>query len=208
MGSLPHIVEDCGGVVQLFSDGTIYRSRDIGFPMPIINDDSVVFKDCLFDKTHSLHLRLYKPASISPSSPAKKLSIILYLHGGGFCVGTREWPNSHNCCLKLASGLGALVVAPDYRLAPEHRLPAAMEDGFGALKWLQAQVFVLGDSSGGNIAHHLAVQVGLGSTGLAPVRVRGYILLAPFFGGVARTKSEEGPSEQLLSMEILDRAPS
>ncbi|KAJ6361976.1 hypothetical protein OIU78_002392 [Salix suchowensis] len=140
MGSLPHIVEDCGGVVQLFSDGTIYRSRDIGFPMPIINDDSVVFKDCLFDKTHSLHLRLYKPASISPSSPAKKLSIILYLHGGGFCVGTREWPNSHNCCLKLASGLGALVVAPDYRLAPEHRLPAAMEDGFGALKWLQAQV--------------------------------------------------------------------
>ncbi|KAI5585843.1 hypothetical protein BDE02_06G171700 [Populus trichocarpa] len=224
MGSLPHVVEDCGGVVQLFSDGTIYRSKDIGFPMPIINDESVLFKDCLFDKTYNLHLRLYKPTSISLSSPTKKLSIILYLHGGGFCVGTREWPNCHNCCLKLASGLNALVVAPDYRLAPEHRLPAAMEDGLGALQWLQAQVlsdkgdawvnggkvdydqvFVLGDSSGGNIAHHLAVQIGVGSTRLAPVRVRGYILLAPFFGGVARTKSEEGPSEQLLNLEILDR---
>ncbi|KAF9664832.1 hypothetical protein SADUNF_Sadunf16G0059000 [Salix dunnii] len=224
MGSLPHVVEDCGGVVQLFSDGTIFRSKDIGFPIPIITDHSIVFKDCLFDKTNDLHLRLYKPTSMSPSSPAKKLSIILFLHGGGFCVGTRVWPNFHNCCLKLASGLNALVVAPDYRLAPEHRLPAAMEDGFSALKWLQAQVssdkgdawvngeevdceqvFVLGDSSGGNIAHHLAVRIGAGSTGLAPVRVRGYILIAPFFGGVARTKSEEGPSEQLLSLEILDR---
>ncbi|KAJ6303959.1 hypothetical protein OIU77_017771 [Salix suchowensis] len=224
MGSLPHVVEDCGGIVQLFSDGTIYRSNDIGFPVPIITDQSIVFKDCLFDKTNDLHLRLYKPTSMSPSSPAKKFSVILFLHGGGFCVGTRAWPNFHNCCLKLASGLNALVVAPDYRLAPEHRLPAAMEDGFSALQWLQAQVssdegdawvnggevdcdqvFVMGDSSGGNIAHHLAVRVGAGSTGLAPVRVRGYILMAPFFGGVARTKSEEGPSEQLLSLEILDR---
>jgi len=161
---------------------------------------------------------------MSPSSPAKKFSVILFLHGGGFCVGTRDWPNFHNCCLKLASGLNALVVAPDYRLAPEHRLPAAMEDGYSALQWLQAQVlsdkgdawvnggevdydqvFILGDSSGGNIAHHLAVQIGAGSTGLAPVRVRGYILMAPFFGGVARTKSEEGPSEHLLNLEILDR---
>lgn len=116
-------------------------------------------------------------------------------------------------------------MAPDYRLAPEHRLPDAMEDGISALRWLKAQVlsgnkgdawvkgggvdfdqvFVLGDSSGGNMAHHMAVQLGAGSVDLDPVRVRGYVLLAPFFGGVARTKSEEGPSEQMLSLEILDR---
>ncbi|KAF2287394.1 hypothetical protein GH714_039812 [Hevea brasiliensis] len=161
---------------------------------------------------------------ISPSN--NKLPILFFIHGGGFCVGSRLWPNCHNCCLRLASGLNALVVAPDYRLAPEHRLPAAMEDGISAMQWLQAQalrsengghawlsngevdfeqVFVLGDSSGGNIAHHLAVRLGAGSSGLAPVRVRGYILLAPFFGGLARTKSEEGPSEHLLNLEILDR---
>lgn len=67
------------------------------------------------------------------------------------------------------------------------------------------RVFVLGDSSGGNLAHHLAVMVGTGSIELGPVRVRGYVLLAPFFGGVARTKSEEGPSEALLNLDILDR---
>lgn len=224
MGSLPHIIEDCMGVLQLFSDGSIFRSKNIDFKMPIVNDTSILFRDYLFHKTHNLHLRLYKPTSMLPSN--KKLPILFFIHGGGFCVGSRLWPNCHNCCLRLASGLNALVVAPDYRLAPEHRLPAAMEDGISAMQWLQAQamrsengsdawlssdeinfeqVFVMGDSSGGNIAHHLAVRFGAGSSGLAPVRVRGYILLAPFFGGVARTKSEEGPSEHLLNLEILDR---
>ncbi|KAJ4834101.1 hypothetical protein Tsubulata_027197 [Turnera subulata] len=237
MGSLPHVVEDCMGVLQLFSDGTIFRSEDIDFNIPVMDDKSIIFKDYLYDKTHNLHLRLYKPTSISPK-PKSKLPILLYIHGGGFCVGSRVWPNCHNCCLRLASGLNAIVVAPDYRLAPEHRLPAAMDDGISALKWVQTQarlynvngnigsttsssseedawlgdggvdfeqVFVVGDSSGGNIAHHMAVRVESGSMGMEPVRVRGYILLAPFFGGLARTKSEEGPSEQLLNLEILDQ---
>lgn len=123
-----------------------------------------------------------------------------------------------------------MVVAPDYRLAPEHRLPAAVDDAMTAVKWLQNQallsddiggvgeewlgkgsvdferVFVVGDSSGGTLAHHLAVDLGRGSPGLAPVRVRGYVLMAPFFGGTVRTKSEaEGPPEQFLNLEMLDR---
>ncbi|KAL9428274.1 hypothetical protein AB3S75_030292 [Citrus x aurantiifolia] len=228
MGSLPCVVEDMGGVLQLYSDGTVFRSKDIKFNMQLIdqNDESsVFFKDCQYDKIHDLHLRLYKPRSETTSSPLSKakLPIVAFIHGGGFCAGSREWPNSHNCCFRLAAELNALVVALDYRLAPEHRLPAAMEDAFAAMKWLQAQalsenlngdawfgevefdhVFVLGDSSGGNIAHHLAVQLGGGSSELAPVRVRGYVLLAPFFGGVARTKSELGPSEAMLNLELLD----
>lgn len=116
-----------------------------------------------------------------------------------------------------------MVIAPDYRLAPEHKLPAAMDDTLAAFKWLQGQalskicdawlsegvdfdqVFVIGDSSGGNIAHHMAVQLGSGSPELAPVFVRGYVLLAPFFGGIVRTKSEEGPDEALLNLDVLDR---
>ncbi|KAK4847431.1 hypothetical protein QYF36_001771 [Acer negundo] len=58
-----------------------------------------------------------------------------------------------------------------------------------------SRVFVLDDSSVANIAHHLAVKFQAGSTALASVRVRGYVLLAPFFGGVVRTRLEEGPSE-------------
>ncbi|KAG4183794.1 hypothetical protein ERO13_A09G131800v2 [Gossypium hirsutum] len=230
MGSFPHIVEDCLGVLQVLSDGTVFRSKIIQFNMPVIRDqNSVDFKDAMFDKTHNLHLRIYKPASASnfpPNGCPRKLPIVVFIHGGGFCLGSRTWPTCHNSCLRFSSGLNAVVIAPDYRLAPEHRLPAAMDDAASAMRWLQSQalrengvsdawlnsgevdfdqVFVLGDSSGGNIAHHLAVRLGAGSTELAPVRVRGYVLLAPFFGGVVRTRSESGPSEALLNLDILDR---
>lgn len=225
MGSLPHIVEDCMGVLQLYSDGTVFRLKDMNFNFPVVYDNSVLFKDCLFDEKLNLHLRMYKPKSKNFSTMTSgRLPIILYIHGGGFCVGCRTWPNSHNCCVRLASGLGAIVLSPDYRLAPEHRLPAAIDDAVSAVRWLQKQalgeaggdtwlsgtvdfdrVFVVGDSSGGNIAHHLAVQFGVGSLETEPVRVRGYVLLGPFFGGEERTKSEEGPCEELLNLEILDR---
>lgn len=224
MVPLPHIVEDCHGILQVFSDGSIFRSKDLNFNFPVHDDGSVVWKDCQFNEKHDLHLRLYKPSS--NSAPAcTKLPVLYFIHGGGFCVGSRTWPNFHNCCMRLSSGLEALVIAPDYRLAPEHRLPAAIEDSLSAIKWLQFQainencdewlsngvvdfdrVFIMGDSSGGNVAHHLAVQLGPGSLELAPVRVRGYVLMAPFFGGTVRTKSEaEGPPEPLLTLELLDR---
>ncbi|PQM36277.1 putative carboxylesterase 15 [Prunus yedoensis var. nudiflora] len=111
-------------------------------------------------------------------------------------------------------------------LLPEHKLPAPIDDAVSAVEWLQREalmsksgdcdawmggtadfdrVFIVGDSSGGNMAHHLAVRLGTGSAKVAPVRVRGYVLLAPFFGGVERTRSEEGPCEALLSLDILDR---
>ncbi|KAJ1392748.1 Alpha/Beta hydrolase fold [Sesbania bispinosa] len=229
MGSLPHLVEDCMGYLQLYSDGSIFRSNDIKFQVSAIEDNSVTFKDCLFDKRFNLSLRLYKPQNSNPNNNncnCKMLPVVIFLHGGGFCFGSRTWPHIHNCCMRLCSGLQALVVAPDYRLAPEHRLPAAVDDAVEAVRWLQRQglslkeeggdpwlngdvdfdrVFIVGDSSGGNIAHHLAVRFGSGSTEMDPVRIRGYVLLAPFFGGVVRTKSEEGPPEHMLNLDLLDR---
>ncbi|CAN1772600.1 Probable carboxylesterase 15 [Linum perenne] len=154
--------------------------------MPVVNDQSVIYKDCLFDEAHNLHLRIYKP------STAGKFPVLFFFHGGGFVVGSRDWPTCHNPCQRLAAGLQAVVIAPDYRLGPEHRLPSAMDDGVTAVKWLQAQalkgmeewltgqgvdfdrVYVLGDSSGGTIAHHLASRLGAGSRGVGPLRVRGF----------------------------------
>ncbi|KAL5770389.1 hypothetical protein ACOSP7_014543 [Xanthoceras sorbifolium] len=222
MDCSPCIVENLSPVFQLYSDGTIFRKNNVNSTEPLLTDDSIKFRDLIYERKHNLHLRIYKPTL--SKEPSCKFPIVVFLRGGGFCVGSRTWPSSHNCCLRLASGLNAIVISADYRLAPEHRLPAAIEDGFCLMKWLQAQalgsascdawfntevdfdrVFVLGDSSGANIAHHLAVNLRAGSTALAPVRVRAYVLLAPFFGGVLRTRSEEGPSEAVLSLEILDR---
>ncbi|XWS64500.1 hypothetical protein CRYUN_Cryun05aG0009200 [Craigia yunnanensis] len=221
MSSLPHVVEDCFGLLKLYSDGSISRNLEIPCTTPLLNDDSVLYKDLLFDAKQNLHLRLYKP-SFSPT----KLPILFYFHGGGFCFGSRTFPNFHNLSIRLAAAFNVLVIAPDYRLAPEHRLPAATDNACLALKWLQGQamhgnndntdtwltgvdldrVFVLGDSSGGNLAHHLAARFKAGSIELAPVRVRGYVLLAPFFGGSVRTKSEEErPCEAFWNLEMYDR---
>lgn len=216
----PYEVDECRGVLRVYSDGTIWRSSEPSFKVPVHDDGSVIWKDAFFDSTHDLHLRLYKPAS--PSST--KLPIFYYIHGGGFCIGSRAWPNCQNYCFKLALDLQAVIISPDYRLAPENRLPAAIEDGYVAVKWLQAQamseepdtwltdvadfskVFISGDSAGGNIAHNLAVRLGAGSPELAPVLVRGYVLLAPFFGGTVKSKSEaEGPKEAFLNWDLIDR---
>lgn len=220
MATIPFEVDECRGVLRVYSDGSIVRSSNPSFNVPVFDDGSVLWKDLLFDPIHHLHLRLYKPAAISSS----KLPVFFYIHGGGFCIGSRTWPNCQNYCFRLAAELPALVISPDYRLAPENRLPAAIDDGFTALRWLQAQavsdhpdpwladvadfsrVFISGDSAGGNIAHHLAAGLGLGSPELAPVRVRGYVLLAPFFGGTMRTRSEaEGSKEAFLNLELIDR---
>ncbi|KAK3002202.1 hypothetical protein RJ639_020971 [Escallonia herrerae] len=198
----PYEVDECRGVLRVYSDGSIVRSTKPSFDVPVHDDGSVLWKDVVFDAIHGLQLRLYKPAAPSSS----KLPIFYYIHGGGFCIGSRTWPNCQNYCFQLASELQAVIVSPDYRLAPEVRLPAPIQDGYMAVKWLQAQtvaeepdawltdvadfgrVFISGDSAGGNIAHNLAVQLGAGSVELAPVRVRGYVLLAPFFGGTALTR--------------------
>ncbi|XP_030957402.1 probable carboxylesterase 15 [Quercus lobata] len=223
MGSLPHVVEDCFGLLKLYSDGSISRSTNINLNIPIVDDGSVLWKDYLFDKHHNLHLRLYKPTLASFT----KLPVLYYIHGGGFCFGSRNFPNFHNICHRLASGLGVLVVAPDYRLAPEHRLPAAIDDAMSSLKWLQTlamhggigcdtwlgdgvvdfdRVFVMGDSSGGNVAHHVAVRLGMGLVELEPVRMRGYVLLAPFFGGSVKTRSEEErPCEVFWNLDMYNR---
>ncbi|KAJ1432895.1 Alpha/Beta hydrolase fold [Sesbania bispinosa] len=116
----PHVVEDCMGILQLYSDGTVSRS-DIQFPVsPATHDHLVTFKDFLFCKNSTFTSSLQTPSN---NNNNEKLPVIMFLHGGGFCFGSRTWPHRHTRCVRLASGLRAIVAAPDYRLAPEHRLP-------------------------------------------------------------------------------------
>src|SRR5262245_22138067 len=85
------------------------------------------------------------------------LPAVAYFHGGGWVQGDLE--THHGLCARLAGHAGALVVAVDYRLAPEHKFPAAVEDCLAAYRWLRergraigadpARVAVAGDSPGG-----------------------------------------------------------
>ena len=99
--------------------------------------------------------RLYRPLGGEQALPA-----LLYLHGGGFTVGSLETHDS--LCRQLALRSACAVVAVDYRLAPEHRFPRAVEDAFDALRALwglgprwgidPSRLAVGGDSAGGTLA--------------------------------------------------------
>ena len=99
-------------------------------------------------------LRLYKPAA------AATAPVLVYFHGGGWTIGDLD---THDVlCRQLSVGAGIAVVAVDYRLAPEHRFPAAVDDCLAATRWVQrqgaalgldtARLAVGGDSAGGNLA--------------------------------------------------------
>jgi acetyl esterase len=101
------------------------------------------------------------PARLYAAS-ADVLPVLLYLHGGGFTIGNLETHDS--LCRQLALRSGAAVVALDYRLAPEHRFPAAVDDCFAALSALAqpdtgtrlgldtGRLAVGGDSAGGTLS--------------------------------------------------------
>ncbi len=99
-------------------------------------------------------VRVYTPAGKTP------MPVLVFFHGGGFVIGDLE---SHDAaCRALANQAGCVVVAIDYRLAPEHKFPAAVDDCYAAVKYVSEhatefgadpkRLAVGGDSSGGNLS--------------------------------------------------------
>jgi len=116
-------------------------------------------------------------------APQQGAPALLYLHGGGWVIGT---PETHeDICRSLANAVGAVVFSPDYRLAPDHPFPAALEDCAGALVWMKdradtldidpARIIIGGDSAGGNLAAVVAL---MARDGDAP-GVIGQVLIYP-----------------------------
>ncbi|XP_059660551.1 gibberellin receptor GID1B-like [Cornus florida] len=133
-----------------------------------------------------------------PLSTTEVVPVIIFFHGGSFAHSSANSAIYDTFCRRLVGICKAVVVSVNYRRSPEHRYPCAYDDGWTALKWVHSRpwlrsgkdskvhVYLSGDSSGGNIAHHVAVRAAESG-----VKVLGNILLHPMFGGQERKESEE-----------------
>lgn len=187
-------------------DGSLRRNYPVPFCPPtaeqLLPDSSVISalsKDVPLNKSRGTSIRIFIPEEASDS----KLPIVVYFHPGGFILCSPAIAPVHNFTALMSAHLRAIVLSVDHRLAPEHRLPAAYDDGLDALLWVRdkapsepwlkdradfSRCFLMGSSSGGNIVYHLALRAR--TLSLEPVKLAGLIMDQPFFGGEERTESE------------------
>lgn len=168
-----------------------------------------VYSFDVVDRSTNLLNRVYRPAPQNedqwgkielenPLSTTEIVPVILFFHGGSFAHSSANSAIYDTLCRRLVSICKSVVVSVNYRRSPEHRYPCAYEDGWAALKWVHSRtwlrsgndskvhVYMAGDSSGGNIAHHVGLRAAEEG-----VEVLGNILLQPLFGGENRTESEK-----------------
>ncbi|MFO1095852.1 MAG: alpha/beta hydrolase [Planctomycetaceae bacterium] len=131
-------------------------ARALVVPLRVPRDPSVKIENrTIPGPAGELPARIYRPTEQRAALP-----IVLYFHGGGWVVGSIT---SHDAlCRRMCGQSGCIVLSVDYRLAPEHKYPAAVDDAFAATRWAAAhaqelggdpgRIAVAGDSAGGNLA--------------------------------------------------------
>jgi acetyl esterase len=146
-------------------------------------------------------VRVYRPARNGTGTSTGR-PLVLYFHGGGFVLGTLDqggW-----ICGTVAAQVGAVVVSVDYRLAPVHRFPAAVEDCYAALEWAAGHaaelgatgpIGVMGESAGGNLAT-VACLIARERGGPS---VSHQALIYPVADMTGKDKAKAGPSTPFLS---------
>ncbi|TKY49759.1 carboxylesterase 17 [Spatholobus suberectus] len=224
------LVDEVSGWLKIYDDGSVDRTwtgpaqiKFMAEPVPPHEQfiDGVATRDVVATHGGSGHrIRLYMPEKTPEDN--HKLPILIHFHGGGFCISEPDWFMYYQVYTRFARSTRSIVVSPFLRRAPEHRLPAAIDDGFDTLLWLQSvarsgsrepwleqhgdfdRVFLIGDSSGGNLVHEVAARAG--SVNLEPVRVAGAIPVHPGFVRSDRSRSERDmPQSPFLTLDMLDK---
>jgi acetyl esterase len=154
----------------------------------------------------TIPMRLIRP---SGSAADDTLPVLVYYHGGGWVIGDLD---THDVlCRELANGSGCAVVSVDYRMGPEHRFPAAVEDSLAAAYWVRANAAALGvdparlavggDSAGGNLA--AVVSIAARDAGDLPIAFQLLIYPATDQRRIAESHATNGKG-YLLETETMD----
>uniref|UniRef100_A0A7N0T1G0 Alpha/beta hydrolase fold-3 domain-containing protein n=1 Tax=Kalanchoe fedtschenkoi TaxID=63787 RepID=A0A7N0T1G0_KALFE len=203
---------DGSPILRIHEDGRVERLIGTAIvPAGLDLATGVESRDVSITKDGSVGARLYVPKA---ADPGKKIPLLVYFHGGGFCLESAWSPTYHSYLNALVSEANIVTVSVNYRLTPEHPLPTAYDDSWAAIKWIAApetdpwlvqfadlnRVFFSGDSAGGNIAHHMSAR--LGTEPLPGVTLAGAILTDPFFWGeewIRRESARDKAISELLS---------
>ncbi|XVE90884.1 hypothetical protein DITRI_Ditri20bG0112000 [Diplodiscus trichospermus] len=125
--------------ITLNPDGSFYNYERTSANSDF-SDDSVrvLSKDISINQSKNTWARIFLPKqALNNPTSAQKLPVFVYFHGGGFILYSPDEAMCHKFCSNMASELSIIIVLASYRLAPEHRLPAAYEDAMEALFWIK-----------------------------------------------------------------------
>ncbi|KAE8736465.1 Carboxylesterase 1 [Hibiscus syriacus] len=195
--------------ITLNPDGSLTRNPNRFPNTPATPDPDqpvpVLSKDITINQSKHTWVRIFLPRHqvLDSSLVTHKLPVIVYYHAGGFINCSASTTIFHVFCSNMALQLQAVVVSVDYRLAPEHRLPAAYDDAMEALHWIKttqedwlkqhadfSACFLMGTSSGGNVVYHAGIRAAEEANELKPLKIQGLILHQPFLGGSLKVESE------------------
>jgi acetyl esterase len=154
----------------------------------------------------AISVRVFKPLTLPKADLAAGL---IYYHGGGWVIGDLDGYDV--VCREIATKAGLVVVSVDYRLAPEHKFPAAVDDCIAATDWVARnaaklgidadKLFVGGDSAGGNLAAVVSMHA-RDNNGPA---IRGQVLVYPVTDLAMNTASYKDPETGVLLTHSLMR---
>jgi acetyl esterase/lipase len=126
--TMESIVVEVPGMVRVYEDGTVERLVDLG-TVPRSSElgdefkEGVASKDVVIDLQTGVFVRLYLPL-LEVTDGKGRAPVLVYVHGGGFCIESAASPFYHSYLNKVATETKVICVSVDYRRAPEHRLPA------------------------------------------------------------------------------------
>ncbi|KAK4836676.1 hypothetical protein QYF36_026173 [Acer negundo] len=190
------LVDEVSGWLRVYDDGSVDRTwtgppevKFLSEPVPPHHHfvDGVATADVIINPVSGLSVRIYLPEK-NPTDQ-DKFPVVLHFHGGGFCISRADSFMYYHMYTKLAKSARAIVVSVYLRLAL--RTPGCI-------------VFLIGDSSGGNVVHEVAARAG--HVDLSPMKLSGAIPIHPGFVRSERSKSEmEQPESPFLTLDVVDK---
>ncbi|KAL6846287.1 hypothetical protein ACP4OV_023735 [Aristida adscensionis] len=213
-GSTPNpddsvVAFDFSPYLIMYKSGRVKRLAGTSRVPPGVDDDTgVTSKDVVIDNATGLAARLYLPPAAAAAGGGRRkgaaaderLPVVVFFHGGAFVIESAFTPLYHDYLNAVAAKARVVAVSVEYRLAPEHRLPAAYEDSWRALNWAVrnaaagpepwlrdrgnlSRLFLAGDSAGANIAHNMAMRAGTEGGLDGGAAITGVLLMDPYFWG-------------------------